>query len=171
MQATTCCDIKINGRRCKSPSLGLSPSATSTHASTAATKNLLENSSAVVETTPNPSKSTSGTHNTCPLRHAASIELDLPPLEDVESIQVSISLLIAALARNRITSKRAVLLYSLQPPLPTCAPSPSNPLPPPSPVISSAPNQASTSRFANSVPLKMTWAGNQKPDRYPRHAD
>ena len=41
--------------------------------------------------------------------------LDLPPLEDVESIQVSISLLIAALARNRITAKRAaVLLYGLQ---------------------------------------------------------
>jgi hypothetical protein len=38
-----------------------------------------------------------------------------PALEDVESIQVSISLLIAALARNRITSKRAaVLLYGLQ---------------------------------------------------------
>jgi hypothetical protein len=43
------------------------------------------------------------------------IELDLPPVEDAESIQVSISLLIAALARNRIDPKRAaVLLYALQ---------------------------------------------------------
>jgi hypothetical protein len=52
-------------------------------------------------------------------------------------------------------------------PPPTCAPSPSNPLPPPAPVISSAPNQASTSRFANSVPLKMTRESNQKPASVP----
>ena len=42
-------------------------------------------------------------------------EIQFPPLEDAESIQVSISLLVAALARNRIDSKRAaVLLYGLQ---------------------------------------------------------
>jgi hypothetical protein len=45
----------------------------------------------------------------------APIELELPPVEDAESIQVSISLLIAALARNRIDPKRAsVLLYAFQ---------------------------------------------------------
>jgi hypothetical protein len=62
-----------------------------------------------------------------PITHASSnqptaytpathpIELDLPVLEDAESIQVSISLLVAALARNRIDSRRAaVLLYGLQ---------------------------------------------------------
>jgi hypothetical protein len=42
-------------------------------------------------------------------------EIDLPTLEDAESIQVSISLLVSALARNRIDSRRAaVLLYGLQ---------------------------------------------------------
>jgi hypothetical protein len=43
------------------------------------------------------------------------IEIDLPILEDAESIQISISLLVAALATNRIDAKRAaVLLYGLQ---------------------------------------------------------
>ncbi len=41
--------------------------------------------------------------------------LDFPPLEDRESIQVAISLLVTALAANRIEPKRAsMLLYGLQ---------------------------------------------------------
>ena len=41
--------------------------------------------------------------------------LDLPPLEDRESIQVAISTLVTALAANRINPKRAsTLLYGLQ---------------------------------------------------------
>ena len=45
----------------------------------------------------------------------APFELDLAPLEEAKSIQISLSLFIAALARNRIEPKRAaVLLYGLQ---------------------------------------------------------
>ncbi len=41
--------------------------------------------------------------------------LDLPPLEDRESIQVAISMLVTALAANRVDPKRAsMLLYGLQ---------------------------------------------------------
>ena len=41
--------------------------------------------------------------------------LDLPPLEDRESIQLAVSMLCAALARNEIDPKRAaLLLYGLQ---------------------------------------------------------
>jgi hypothetical protein len=114
METTICRHIKTNGRRCKSPSLGLSAFCYSRlhrrH------KNLAENSSALVERSPNPSSSASGIPQYLPNYATQNpIELDLPPLEDVESIQVSISLLIAALARNRITAKRAaVLLYGLQ---------------------------------------------------------
>jgi len=116
MQATICRHIKTNGRRCKSPSLGLSAFCYFHSRLHRRHKNLVENSSALVEPNPSPSSSASGTPQYLPDYATQNpIELDLPPLEDVESIQVSISLLIAALARNRITAKRAaVLLYGLQ---------------------------------------------------------
>jgi hypothetical protein len=45
----------------------------------------------------------------------APFELDLPTLEDRESIQVALSMLLGALARNRIDTKSAgLLLYGLQ---------------------------------------------------------
>jgi hypothetical protein len=116
MEATICRHIKTNGRRCKSPSLGLSAFCYFHSRLHRRHRNLVESSSALVETHPNPASTTSGAPQYLPdyaTQHP--IELDLPPLEDVESIQVSISLLIAALARNRITAKRAaVLLYGLQ---------------------------------------------------------
>jgi hypothetical protein len=112
MEATICRHIKTNGRRCKSPSLGLSAFCYFHSRLHRRHRNLVENSSALVETHP----AASGNPEYQPDYAAQDpIELDLPPLEDVESIQVSISLLIAALARNRITAKRAaVLLYGLQ---------------------------------------------------------
>ena len=43
------------------------------------------------------------------------IALDFPPLEDRESIQLALSMLITAMAQNRIEPKRATtLLYGLQ---------------------------------------------------------
>ena len=43
------------------------------------------------------------------------LALDLPPLEDRESIQLALSLLLAAMAQNRIDPKRAgTMLYALQ---------------------------------------------------------
>jgi hypothetical protein len=116
MEATICRHIKTNGRRCKSPSLGLSAFCYFHSRLHRRHKNLVENSSALVEAHPTPTTSPSGAPQYLPdYAEQNPIELDLPPLEDVESIQVSISLLIAALARNRITAKRAaVLLYGLQ---------------------------------------------------------
>ena len=61
LQATTCRHIKTNGRRCKSPSLGLSVFCCFHSRLHRRHKNLLENSSAMVETNPNHSTSTSGT--------------------------------------------------------------------------------------------------------------
>jgi hypothetical protein len=116
MSATTCRHIKTNGKRCQSPSLGLSAFCYFHSRLHRRHKNLIENSAALAVPSPNPTTSASGTPQYLP-DYAAQIpiELDLPPAEDAESIQVSVSLLIAALARNRIDPKRAaVLLYGLQ---------------------------------------------------------
>jgi hypothetical protein len=113
MKATICRHIKTNGRRCQSPSLGLSAFCYFHSRLHRRHKNLVENAPALHENQLNHASGATGTPQFLP--ESAPLELDLPPLEDVESIQVSISLLIAALARNRIDSKRAaVLLYGLQ---------------------------------------------------------
>ncbi len=116
MSVTICRHIKTNGKRCQSPSLGLSAFCYFHSRLHRRHRNLVENTSALVEPNPNPTTSGTGKPQYLP-DHATQnpIELDLPPVEDAESIQVSISLLIAALARNRIDPKRAaVLLYGLQ---------------------------------------------------------
>ncbi len=113
MSVTTCRHIKTNGKRCQSPTLG--PSAFCYFHSRLHHRHrrLLETSSKIPQLGPNPSPSASETTPSVP--EYAPIELDLPPVEDAESIQVSISLLIAALAHNRIDPKRAaILLYALQ---------------------------------------------------------
>ncbi len=114
MQTAICRHIKTNGRRCKSPALGQSAFCYFHSRLHRRHKNLVENARGLVENQMNSASGATGTHQILP-ESAPPLELDLPPLEDVESIQVSISLLIAALARNRIDSKRAaVLLYGLQ---------------------------------------------------------
>lgn len=46
---------------------------------------------------------------------AAPLQLDFPPLEDRESIQIALSMLVAALGKNRLEPKRAAtMLYGLQ---------------------------------------------------------
>ena len=116
MPVTTCRHIKTNGKRCQSPSLGLSAFCYFHSRLHRRHRHLVENSSALAEPNPNPATSASGAPEYLPSSATQNpIELDLPPVEDAESIQVSISLLIAALARNRIDPKRAaVLLYGLQ---------------------------------------------------------
>jgi hypothetical protein len=113
METAICRHIKTNGRRCKSPSLGLSAFCYFHSRLLRRHKHLIETAPVLSANHPNPSASSTETPQYLP--EALPLELDLPPLEDVESIQVSISLLVAALARNRIDSKRAaVLLYGLQ---------------------------------------------------------
>ncbi|WP_353065893.1 hypothetical protein RBB77_06825 [Tunturibacter psychrotolerans] len=113
METAICRHIKTNGRRCKSPSLGLSAFCYFHSRLLRRHKHLVENATVLPVNHPKPQASAAETPQYLP--EAVPLELDLPPLEDVESIQVSISLLVAALARNRIDSKRAaVLLYGLQ---------------------------------------------------------
>jgi hypothetical protein len=113
METVICRHIKTNGRRCKSPSLGLSAFCYFHSRLLRRHKHLLEITRVSSAENPNSPARPSETPQYLP--EAVPLELDLPPLEDVESIQVSISLLVAALARNRIDSKRAaVLLYGLQ---------------------------------------------------------
>jgi hypothetical protein len=118
MSATICRHIKTNGQRCKSPSLRLSAFGYFHSRLLRRHRYLLENSSAILNSSPKPNPTTSASDVPQYLPDCATqnpIELDLPPVEDAESIQVSISLLIAALAGNRIEPKRAaVLLYGLQ---------------------------------------------------------
>lgn len=112
MSANLCRHIKTNGQRCKSPSLGLLAFCYFHSRLHRRHKELLKTSSNLAVAHP----TTPELHQSAPDYAAQNpIELDLPPVEDAESIQVSISLLIAALARNRIDPKRAaVLLYGLQ---------------------------------------------------------
>ena len=116
MPVTICRHIKTNGKRCQSPSLGISAFCYFHSRLHRRHRNLVENTSALVEPNPTPTTSATGKPQYLPDDATQNpIELDLPPVEDAESIQVSISLLIAALARNRIDPKRAaVLLYGLQ---------------------------------------------------------
>ena len=49
------------------------------------------------------------------LQSPAPLQLDFPPLEDRHSIQLALSMLITALAQDRLDSRRAaILLYGLQ---------------------------------------------------------
>jgi hypothetical protein len=115
MSVTTCRHIKTNGKRCQSPTLGSSAFCYFHSRLHRRHKHLLETSSPLVQTTSDPAAPTPGAAPSLPEYAHHPIELDLPPVEDAESIQVSISLLIAALARNRIDPKRAaILLYALQ---------------------------------------------------------
>ena len=112
METAICRHIKTNGRRCKSPSLGLSAFCYFHSRLLCRHRNLVETASVLPTNRQGATDSVTDTPQSLP---EAVLELDLPPLEDVESIQVSISLLVTALARNRIDSKRAaVLLYGLQ---------------------------------------------------------
>ena len=111
METALCRHIKTNGRRCKSPSLGLSAFCYFHSRLHRRHKNLVESAPILLENGSHQAQSAPNQPQYLP----DPLELDLPPLEDVESIQVSISLLITALARNRIDSKRAaILLYGLQ---------------------------------------------------------
>jgi hypothetical protein len=113
METAICRHIKTNGRRCKSPSLRVSAFCYFHSRLLRRHKHLVETAPVLSVNHPNPPASAAETPQYLP--ETVPLELDLPPLEDVESIQVSISLLVAALARNRIDSKRAaVLLYGLQ---------------------------------------------------------
>jgi hypothetical protein len=113
MQTSICRHIKTNGRRCKSPSLGLSAFCYFHSRLLRRHRTLLATAPTLPASQPDTPPSVTGAPQYLP--EVIPLELDLPPLEDVESIQVSISLLVAALARNRIDSKRAaVLLYGLQ---------------------------------------------------------
>ena len=104
MNFSLCRHIKTNGKRCKSPALNQG-------ALCYFHSRLFKRQDSICNTPSFESMVNSG----IPCYPPGPLELDLPALEDRESIQVSISLIVTALAHNRIDPKRAsVLLYGLR---------------------------------------------------------
>jgi hypothetical protein len=104
---TICRHIKTNGERCGSPAMR-------DHAFCYFHRNLTAR-----HPKPAPDPVTTIIHSLNPTREpqvaAAQPTLNLPPLEDRESIQLAASLIIGALARNTLDIRRAAtLLYGLQ---------------------------------------------------------
>jgi hypothetical protein len=103
MEFSLCRHIKTNGKRCKSPALR-SRDFCYFHA------RVIQRQNEFFGSRISPSLSLPSDPPPTP-----PIELDLPVLEDAESIQISLSLIIAALGRNRIDAKRAsTLIYGLR---------------------------------------------------------
>jgi hypothetical protein len=122
MPTTICRHIKINGARCGSPALG-GRTLCYHHMKVADHHRSINSPSDDIETILHP----------VPIEHRERVQrepllaayygvkpsgpllLDLPPLEDRESIQIALSMLITAMAQNRIDPKRASgLIYALQ---------------------------------------------------------
>jgi hypothetical protein len=102
---TICRHIKINGERCGSPAL-------SSHAFCYFHRNLSQRHSKPAPEIPTIIHPVDGRE---PHAAAPQPSLILPPLEDRESIQFAASIIIGALARNTLDTKRAsILLYGLQ---------------------------------------------------------
>jgi hypothetical protein len=102
---TICRHIKTNGQRCGSPALR-------DHAFCYFHRNLASRHPRL----PEPIPTIIHPHDpTRELQLAAEPTLNLPPLEDRESIQLAASMIIGALARNTLDTRRATaLLYGLQ---------------------------------------------------------
>ena len=118
MHTPVCRHVKINGRQCKSPALTGSPLCYF-HAKLHKRHRKLRDSAP--ENAEAATGSLVGLPETGPITPKnvvaaqASLRLALPALEDADSVQVSISLVIAALASGQIEPSRArVLLYGLQ---------------------------------------------------------
>ena len=103
---TICRHIKTNGERCGSPALR-------NHAFCYFHRNLTARHP---KPAPDPIPTIIHPHDpTRELQVVAEPTLNLPPLEDRESIQLAASMIIGALARNAIDTRRATtLLYGLQ---------------------------------------------------------
>jgi hypothetical protein len=102
---TICRHIKTNGARCGSPAM-------TNHAFCYFHRNLASRHPRL----PEPIPTIIHPHNpTREFQIATEPILNLPPLEDRESIQLAASMIIGALARNTLDTKRAgTLLYGLQ---------------------------------------------------------
>ena len=116
MPSTICRHIKTNGARCGSPAL------------TQTTFCYFHHGLRKSHAKPQPNDAPAIIHSTLDDGHGNQrnpliaeyyrpvyADLDLPPLEDRESVQIAISMVVGALAANRIDPKRAsMLLYALQ---------------------------------------------------------
>ncbi len=102
---TICRHIKTNGERCGSPAL-------SNHAFCYFHRNLSQRHSKPAPEIPTVIHPVDGRDPHAP---GPQPSLILPPLEDRESIQLAASIIIGALARNTLDTRRAsILLYGLQ---------------------------------------------------------
>jgi len=116
MTSPICRRIKTNGKPCESPALRGSAFCYYHRTLHRSHRRLLSSPAPRLE--PNPSFDSSS--EPC-LQPAAALpdplatQLELPPLEDADSIQLALSLVVSAVARNRIDSRRAAaILYGLQ---------------------------------------------------------
>jgi hypothetical protein len=106
---TICRHIKTNGERCGSPALRTNPFCY-----------FHRNLADCHPRPPAPDLTPTIIHPMDPLRELQLAAIDasnlaLPPLEDRESIQLAVSMIVGALARNQLDSARAgTLLYGLQ---------------------------------------------------------
>lgn len=119
MSATICRHVKINGARCGSPALG-GRTLCYHHMRVADHHRSINPPNDGIPTIIHPidvqehmqrNPLVAQYYNPKP----GPLLLDLPPLEDRESIQIALSMLITAMAQNRIDSKRASgMIYALQ---------------------------------------------------------
>jgi hypothetical protein len=115
MSTSICRHIRVNGERCGSPALRFKPFCYYHDLASQRHRNMLPSTSM-----PTVIQQFDGRQLTpVEIEYYSPIEgplsLDLPPLEDRESIQLAVSMIVTAMARNRIDPARATrLLYALQ---------------------------------------------------------
>ena len=122
MPTTFCRHIRANGTRCNSPALRGQPLCYFHHRDRQRYPNLRPAEDPTPTVIHSMQRDPGGMQrdpliaqyfSDPPLNHPA--ELHFPPLEDRESIQVALSMLLAALGRNQLEPKRAgMMLYGLQ---------------------------------------------------------
>lgn len=115
MSVTICRHIRSNGARCAAVALAGQPLCYQHNRLTAAQRRLAQQDE--TPTVIHPVSASDRTQRDPLLAeyYRQPFELDLPPLEDRQSIQVALSMVINAMARNRIDLKLATsLLYGLQ---------------------------------------------------------
>lgn len=114
MATRFCRHIKTNGERCASPSLSTGAFCYF-HTDSEKRHKRMRPRPDTVQTVLHPMTLQDGAQRNPILAQPVPLAFELPVLEDRHSIQLALSLLIAAVARNEVDSRRAaLLLYGLQ---------------------------------------------------------
>jgi hypothetical protein len=120
MPATICRFIRVNGQRCGSPALSGKPFCYFHHRDVDRHRTIFGKTPLDLSRIPAQHLEAAKTDTLIAryyglLPDTSPVRLELPPLEDRASVQVALSMIISALAQERIDPKRAnSLLYGLQ---------------------------------------------------------